>query len=131
MHLIFAVLLILGKDAKMISTARQVNTYKTERVIDKLKYAALEFKKEKSRKIIFVCMGSAFKGDIDDLHISDLPINLVDDNVIFGDANVSAANADSVLLPVNYQAFKDIGIGALTCKMVVDSRGLWEDRTLA
>jgi UDP-N-acetyl-D-mannosaminuronic acid dehydrogenase len=59
-----------GKDAKLIRTAREVNNYKTEWVIEKIKNAALEFEKEKNRKAKVACMGLAFKPDIDDLRES-------------------------------------------------------------
>ena len=59
-----------GKDAKFIRTAREVNTYKTEWAIEKIKNAALEFEKEKGRKAKVACMGLAFKPDIDDLRES-------------------------------------------------------------
>lgn len=59
-----------GKDAKMIRTAREVNTYKTEWVIEKITKAALEFEKQNGRKAIVACMGLAFKPDIDDLRES-------------------------------------------------------------
>jgi len=59
-----------GKDAKLIRTAREVNSYKTEWVIEKIKNTALEFEKEKSRKVKIACMGLAFKPDIDDLRES-------------------------------------------------------------
>ena len=59
-----------GKDAKIIRTAREVNNYKTEWVIEKIKNAALEFEKENGRKAIVACMGLAFKPDIDDLRES-------------------------------------------------------------
>ena len=59
-----------GDDAKIIRTAREVNTYKTEWVIEKIKNAALIFEKENGRKAIIACMGLAFKPDIDDLRES-------------------------------------------------------------
>ena len=54
----------------MIRTAREVNTYKTEWTIEKIKNAALEFEKEKGSKAKIACMGLAFKPDIDDLRES-------------------------------------------------------------
>ena len=59
-------------------------------------------------------------------HVNELPRNLVGDNVTFADANEAVAKADIVLLLVNHQAFKGIGIGALASKVVIDTRGLWD-----
>ncbi|UPT76872.1 UDP-N-acetyl-D-mannosamine dehydrogenase [Sulfurovum sp. XGS-02] len=59
-----------GEDAKMIRTAREVNTYKTEWVIEKIKNAALKFENVNGRKAKVACMGLAFKPDIDDLRES-------------------------------------------------------------
>ena len=59
-----------GSDAKMIRTAREVNTYKTEWTIEKIKNTALVFEKENGRKAKIACMGLAFKPDIDDLRES-------------------------------------------------------------
>ena len=59
-----------GEDAKIIRTAREVNNYKTEWSIEKIKNAALSFEKENGRKAKVACMGLAFKPDIDDLRES-------------------------------------------------------------
>ena len=59
-----------GDDAKIIRTAREVNNYKTEWVIEKIKNAALIFEKENNRKAKIACLGLAFKPDIDDLRES-------------------------------------------------------------
>jgi UDP-N-acetyl-D-mannosaminuronic acid dehydrogenase len=59
-----------GADAKMIRRAREVNTYKTQWAIEKIKNAALKFEKENGRKAKVACMGLAFKPDIDDLRES-------------------------------------------------------------
>ena len=56
-----------GKDAKIIRAAREINTYKTEWSIEKIKNAALKFENENGRKAKVACMGLAFKPDIDDL----------------------------------------------------------------
>ncbi|RXI39049.1 UDP-N-acetyl-D-mannosamine dehydrogenase [Malaciobacter mytili] len=59
-----------GDTAKMIKTAREVNTYKTEWVIEKIKNSALKFEIENGKKAKIACMGLAFKPDIDDLRES-------------------------------------------------------------
>ncbi len=59
-----------GEDAKIIRTAREVNTYKTEWSIEKIKNAALKFEKENGRAAKVACMGLAFKPNIDDLRES-------------------------------------------------------------
>ena len=59
-----------GETAKMIRTAREVNTYKTEWAIEKIKNSALKFENENGRKAKVACMGLAFKPDIDDLRES-------------------------------------------------------------
>ena len=59
-----------GEDAKMIRTAREVNTYKTEWVIEKIKNKALKFEQEHGKKAKVACMGLAFKPNIDDLRES-------------------------------------------------------------
>ena len=59
-----------GKDARMIRTAREVNNYKTEWVIEKIKNSALVFENKSGKKAKVACMGLAFKANIDDLRES-------------------------------------------------------------
>ena len=59
-----------GEDAKLIRTAREVNTYKTEWVIEKIKNEALEFEVKNGCRAKVACMGLAFKPNIDDLRES-------------------------------------------------------------
>jgi len=56
--------------ARLIETARRVNDYKSEWVIEKVKNAALKFENENGCKPKVACMGLAFKPDIDDLRES-------------------------------------------------------------
>ena len=59
-----------GNDAKLIKTAREVNNYKMQWVVEKIKNAALKFELESDKKPKIACMGLAFKPDIDDLRES-------------------------------------------------------------
>ena len=59
-----------GDDAKIIRTAREVNNYKTEWVIEKIKNAAKKVEEKNGKKAKVACMGLAFKPDIDDLRES-------------------------------------------------------------
>ncbi|MEE8577799.1 MAG: UDP-N-acetyl-D-mannosamine dehydrogenase [candidate division Zixibacteria bacterium] len=117
-----------GEDARMIRTAREVNTYKAEWVIEKIKNAALTFKNEHGRKAKVACMGLAFKPDIDDLRESPalyiakrlqadgLDVLAVEPNikshkdfelVPYQDA---LAEADLVTFLVAHKEFKDLDI---------------------
>jgi UDP-N-acetyl-D-mannosaminuronic acid dehydrogenase len=57
-------------EAKLIKTAREVNDYKSEWVVEKVKNEALLFEKEYGTKAKIACMGLAFKPNIDDLRES-------------------------------------------------------------
>ena len=58
------------EEAKIIRAAREINNYKTEWVIEKIKNKALQFKIDNGREAIIACMGLAFKPNIDDLRES-------------------------------------------------------------
>jgi UDP-N-acetyl-D-mannosaminuronic acid dehydrogenase len=59
------------KNSKLIHTARKINNYKTEWVINKIK-KTLEKKKflKKNKKIKIACLGLTYKPDVDDLRES-------------------------------------------------------------
>jgi len=117
-----------GEDAKMIRTAREVNTYKTEWAIEKIKNTALKFEKENGRKAKVACMGLAFKPDIDDLRespalyitrrlIADgLDILPVEPNIEdFSEFDIieykeAIKKADVVTFLVAHKEFKDLAI---------------------
>lgn len=67
--------------AKIIKTAREINNYKTEWVVEKIKNKALEFELKEDRKPVIACFGLTFKPDIDDtrespaLHVVQSLIN--------------------------------------------------------
>jgi len=90
-----------GDDAKIIRTAREVNIYKTEWAIEKIKNEALIFEKEQGRKAKIACMGLAFKPNIDDLRES--PALYITKQLISDDFNVLAVEP-------NIESFKDFEI---------------------
>ena len=58
------------KESKIISNAREINNYKSEWCIEKIKSAALQFEIDNDRKPAIALMGLAFKPNIDDLRES-------------------------------------------------------------
>lgn len=90
-----------GEDAKMIRTAREVNTYKTEWAIEKIKNAALKFENENGRKAKVACMGLAFKPDIDDLRESP---------ALYITRRLIASGLDVLAVEPNIEAFKEFEI---------------------
>jgi len=117
-----------GEDAKMIRTAREVNTYKTEWAIEKVKNEALKFENEYGRKAKVACMGLAFKPNIDDLRESpalyitrqlradNLDILAVEPNIkefsefeIF-EYNEAVEKADIIVFLVGHREFSDLEI---------------------
>ena len=59
-----------GDDARLIRTGREVNTRKTEWVVETIHSEVNSFKEAQGRDPIVACMGLAFKPDIDDLRES-------------------------------------------------------------
>ena len=90
-----------GEDAKMIRTAREVNTYKTEWAIEKIKNAALEFEATNGRKAKVACMGLAFKPDIDDLRESP---------ALFITKRLIADGLDILAVEPNIESYKEFNI---------------------
>lgn len=58
------------ENARLIRTAREVNNYKTEWVIDQIKIAVADASARTGIKPLVACLGLAFKPDIDDLRES-------------------------------------------------------------
>jgi len=57
-------------ESKLMLAAREINNFKTQWVIEKIKNKALAFEIENKRKPLIACMGLAFKPNIDDLRES-------------------------------------------------------------
>ena len=127
-------------EAKIIRTAREVNDYKSDWVIEKINDTAGKYKKENGRKPVIACFGLAFKPDIDDLRESPalrITKKLVDDSFfdilavepnitehkdlkIF-DYNDALVKADIIVLLVAHKEFKNIDFSG---KIVLDFCGI-------
>ena len=90
-----------GNDAKLIKTAREVNNYKMQWVVKKIRNTALKFELESGKKPKIACMGLAFKPDIDDLRES--PAVLVTRDLIQG-------GFDILVIEPNIKSHKDFEI---------------------
>ena len=115
-----------GDDAKVIKTSREVNTYKTEWTIEKIKNKSLEFEHEFGKKPKIACMGLAFKPNIDDLRESPalyitrklieskLDIIAVEPNIdTFDEFEITEykyaiVNADIIVFLVAHNEFKNL-----------------------
>ena len=75
------------EQAKFVKQAREINNYKTDWVIERIKSAALEFQVEKDRPAKIACLGLAFKPDIDDLRESPA-VKVVDSLSKWGKADL-------------------------------------------
>lgn len=121
--------------ARLIETARRVNDYKSDWVIEKVKNRALAFEKAHGRIPKIACMGLAFKPDIDDLRESPalyITRRLITDgmNILAVEPNienykefpiidtaVAVDEADIVVFLVKHKVFKYLTI---TDKEVLD-----------
>ena len=139
-------------EAKLIRTARLVNDSKPNFVLEKINQAVETIGKEKS-ELSIACLGLAFKPDIDDLrgspalaiaqqvglmgfgahylvepNITKLPDGFDRQGAQLVDLEVALAEADVVLLLVDHASFREIDLGLLSGKQVVDTRGIWSDK---
>lgn len=133
--------------AKVIHTARNVNDYKPQWVINKVKMAVADFLNANPTKttkdVTIACYGLAFKPDIDDLRespaleITKSIANSHAGNVLAIEPNIQSINLENVKLVsidesltetdihvmlVDHKQFKKI---KLTDDYIVDTKGIW------
>ena len=124
--------------ARLIRTAREVNDYKTEWVVERVRKKAAKFKNP-----VIGCLGLAFKADVDDLRESpamDIVRHLQSENIgqlLICEPNLKShselelsslqtviEDADIILLLVDHKPFKKITALDLKEKIVIDTRGI-------
>lgn len=133
------------KESPLIRTAREVNNYKTEWVIEKTKNAALNFEHDQGRKPVIACFGLAFKPDIDDLrespalditsqlsklnlfniltvepNIDKLPLGL-SKNIELISLEDALTRADIILILVDHKEFKQIKLHTSSNKVIINT----------
>lgn len=139
-------------EARLIRTAREVNDYKPQWVLGKIRRAIAEARGSGAAGAVRIAvLGLAFKPDVDDLrespavaiiaalmnepgcelliaepHIEVLPGELQGSNVWLVDADAAVAMADLCVVLVKHRAFQSIDLATLHGKVIVDTKGLWK-----
>jgi len=132
-------------EARLISTAREINDSKPSHVLEKIRTAADEFKRP-----VIACLGLAFKADIDDLrespalditqeileqeigevlivepNITTLPKALTEKGARLVKLDEALEKANTIVALVDHKEFKKISVNALNTKVLIDTRGIW------
>ncbi len=118
------------ENARLIRTAREVNNYKTEWVVDRIKVAVADAIVCKGSRPTIACLGLAFKPDIDDLRESpalQIALTLQEQgyDLVAVEPNIETHSAlalvsveqamersDVIVVLVKHKAFLDPGIRA-------------------
>ena len=130
------------KESKIISTAREVNNYKSDWCVEKIQNTKLQFELQHSIKAKIALMGLAFKPNIDDLrespakYIAQKALQNTKDEVYFIvepniethsefkliDYKKAVEKADIIIFLVGHNEFKNLKIP--TNKIVLDFCGV-------
>jgi UDP-N-acetyl-D-mannosaminuronic acid dehydrogenase len=124
--------------SRLIKTAREINDYKPQWVINRVRKKAERFKNP-----VIGCMGLAFKADVDDLRESpamDIVRALQAENIgnlLICEPNIKQhtdfdligmddliRESDIVLLLVDHKPFRKLTAADLKEKIVIDTRGI-------
>ena len=140
-------------ESQLIHTARKVNDYKPEWVVDKVKLAVTEFLSKNTDKtfsdVTVSCFGLAFKPNIDDLrespalniakelatfnfgkllavepNIDELPASIENDIELVS-VKKAIDSSDICVLLVDHAEFKLINKSALDNVITIDTKGIW------
>jgi UDP-N-acetyl-D-mannosaminuronic acid dehydrogenase len=135
--------------ARLIHTARIVNDSIPNFVIAKVEESASKISNSIS-ELNIACLGLAFKPDIDDLrespaleitnristmgfkcqylvepNIQEKPKSLLQDNIELTNLKFAISQSDVIVLLVDHKEFKEMDLGLISGKQVVDTRGTW------
>lgn len=128
------------KESRLIRTAREVNTYKKNWVLNKIRKKISQFEATNGKKATIACMGLTYKSDINDLRESpslNITERLVDEgiDVLAVEPNISKldrfnlinyedaiARADIIVFLVAHREFKNISID--DNKIILDFCGI-------
>ncbi len=116
------------EESKIIRNAREINNFKTQWVIEKIKNEALQFKIDNGRDAKIACMGLAFKPNIDDLRESPA-LHVVEQllkdgfDVISVEPNITSHNGLTILSKSEAEKESDI-----MCYLVRHKEFLGEER---
>lgn len=138
------------EQAKLIRTARLVNDAKPRFVLDKIMQAAVAIGKPMS-ELSIACLGLSFKPDIDDLrespaleialqveqmgfnncylvepNITSIPEGFDSNTSELSLLNVAVNNSDVIVLLVDHISFKQMDLGMISGKQIIDTRGSWK-----
>lgn len=139
------------EQARLIRAAREVNDFKPDWVLQRVREAVAELTSTGARSprdLVIACFGLSFKADIDDLrespalaiagriaathagrvvaiepHIEQLPARL--EGVELVDFEAALTSADILVLLVDHKVFKTVPLERLQGRRVIDTRGIW------